>query len=78
MQENNEKIYIQETMKKKSHEGALGLIDFKTHYKASVIKMVLYWYMNKWREQQKGIGSPEIDPSTYRNLVYNKDGISSS
>lgn len=29
MQENNEKIYIQETMKKKSHERALGLIDFK-------------------------------------------------
>lgn len=40
--------------------------------------MVLYWHMNKWREQQKGIGSTEIDPSTYRNLVYNEGGISSS
>lgn len=31
-----------------------------------------------WIDQQNKIGSPEIDPNTYKTWVYDKDSISNS
>lgn len=45
----------------------LALSDVKYTKKVFVIKTVWHWYMHTSRKNKE---SPETDPSTYRNLVY--------
>ena len=64
----------QSYLEKEKETGRIRPPDFRLFYKATVIKTVYYQHRNRHLGKRSRVGSPEINPRTYGQLIFDRGG----
>ena len=69
-----QKTLVSQAILRKKRARIITFSDCRWHDKATVAKLVWSWYKNRNIYQWDRIESPEINPHTYGQLIYDKGG----
>lgn len=67
--EKNHIEWLGKILKSKNSEMELTLPVIKMHYKSSIIEIIWYWHMYRWKDYWNETEIQETDPKTYGNHI---------